>query len=96
MVSVDFVRTVKLENTEFGSAWERTRLMKMVKPDSVLRESMRISSFVSKAFTRKVTAAEGMTLPNGTHIPRGTTVCVNAYPIHHDEEIYPEPFEFVL
>jgi len=78
----------------FGTRWDRARLNAMPFHDSALRESMRVSGFAIKIIQRKVMAPEGIVLPNGMVLPRGTMVCVSAWGLHHDEEIYPNPFAF--
>ena len=39
-------------------------------------------------------ALEDFTFSNGTVIPTGTTVAVPMYAIHHDKNIWPDPFTF--
>ncbi|KAF2202268.1 cytochrome P450 [Delitschia confertaspora ATCC 74209] len=78
----------------FGGRWDRARLNNMPRHDSMLRESMRLSGFAIKILQRKVMASEGIVLPNGTVLPQGTMVCVSAWGLHHDEQVYPNPSEF--
>jgi cytochrome P450 len=83
-------------NTQlFGDQWNRTRLNSMLYHDSALRESMRLSGFAVKIIQRKVMPAEGITLPNGTVLPQGTMVCVSAWGLHHDEQVYSNPLTFL-
>ena len=79
---------------KYGSEWNRVRLADMVVVDSSLRESMRLSGFGSITLTRNVMAPRGLAFPDGTHIPRGATVCVSGHSLHHDESIYPDPYAF--
>lgn len=79
---------------KYGTQWSSARLAEMAVLDSALRECMRISGFGSKAFARKVMDPAGLILPTGTQIPRGEIVCVSGYSMHHDESIYPAPYEF--
>lgn len=60
----------------------------------MLRESMRVSGFGSKAFTRKVVSACGASPTDGTRFPGGGTVCVSGYSMHRDESIYSGPHQF--
>jgi cytochrome P450 len=71
----------------------------MVCLDSVLRESMRMWGFVSRGVMKQVVAKDGVTLPSGQHLPRGTKVGVHGAPVHRDENIYSDaqvfkPFRF--
>jgi cytochrome P450 len=74
--------------------WTKTALARMMTLDSTLRESMRLWGFVSRGVVKMVVAKKGVDLPDGTHLPRGTKVGVHAYPVHHDESIYPHALEF--
>jgi cytochrome P450 len=56
---------------------------------------MRLSGFAVKILQRKVIAPEGIVLPDGIVLPQGTMVCVSAWGLHHDEQIYPSPSEFL-
>ena len=79
---------------KYGNRWNSARIAEMVVTDSALRESMRISGFGSKAFSRKVVAPGGAILPSGVRIPYGETVCVSGYSLHRDESIYADPDTF--
>ncbi len=74
--------------------WSKAALARMVVLDSTLRESLRLWGFVSRGVLKAVVKKEGVTLPTGEHLPRGTKVGIHAYPVHHDEEYYPRPFSF--
>jgi cytochrome P450 len=74
--------------------WTKTALSRMLTLDSTLRESMRMWGFVSRGVLKTVVVKKGVSLPDGTHLPYGTKVGLHAYPVHHDEEIYPNPWEF--
>ncbi|KAI1824870.1 cytochrome P450 [Xylaria intraflava] len=82
-----------------GSQWNdvcnHQRLNQMPRLDSALRESMRLWAIQTRVLKRKVVPADGITLPNGRHIPQGATVCISGWGLHHDENQYPRPFEFV-
>jgi len=86
------VETVR--NATQGQGWSRTVLSKMVKVDSVFRESMRLWGFISRGVMKKVVAANGVTLPDGHHLKQGSKVGVTAYAIHHDESVYHEAEKF--
>ncbi|KAI2635828.1 cytochrome P450 [Hypomontagnella submonticulosa] len=73
-----------------GSAWSKGSLARMTHVDSALRESLRLNGFIERGIMKMVVAPEGVTLPDGSHIPCGTKVGVSGYSIHHDEDIYPD------
>ncbi|KAI3334656.1 cytochrome P450 [Ustulina deusta] len=74
------------EGSERG--WTKTALARMTHVDSALRESLRINGFVERGIMKMVVAPAGVTLPDGSHVPRGTKVGVSGYSIHHDERNY--------
>ncbi|KAI0381267.1 cytochrome P450 [Hypomontagnella monticulosa] len=71
-----------------SSTWSKASLGRMTHIDSALRESLRLNGFIERGIMKMVVAPEGVTLPDGSHIPRGTKVGVSGYSIHHDEDIY--------
>jgi cytochrome P450 len=79
---------------EHGGEWNKRALAKMYKLDSVLRESMRLNSFVTVGLSRRVVAKEGITTPSGVKLPYGSTVVVPSYTVFHDDEVYPDAGEF--
>jgi len=85
---------VRAELRGENGKWTKTALARMTTLDSTLRESMRLWGFVSRGVVKMVVAKEGVDLPDGTHLPCGTKVGVHAYPVHHDESIYPRATEF--
>ena len=68
--------------------WTKAGLAKLVRTDSALRESMRISGFVAKGPARQVVAPKGVTMNNGLYLPKGVHVGVASEPIHRDPNIY--------
>lgn len=74
--------------------WTKKGLSKMYKIDSALRESLRISSFLSVGILRKVIAKDGVTTPDGVHLPHGANVAIPTYGIHRDEKNYENPAFF--
>lgn len=62
--------------------------------DSVIRESIRFSSIQVRGLLRAVVAEKGVTLPNGTHVARGTWVGVPVEAVHMDERFYDNPFQY--
>lgn len=76
---------------ENDGIWTKKGLAKMYKIDSAIREALRISSFISDGMVRKVVAKDGVTTPDGLHIPCGAHVAVSAVGIHNDEKYYTKP-----
>ncbi|ETS79917.1 hypothetical protein PFICI_07446 [Pestalotiopsis fici W106-1] len=77
-----------------GGEWNKRALAAMTKVDSTMRESQRLNSFVTLATTRLVVAPGGVKTPSGLHLPQGTRLAMQSYPVFHDADIYPDPFVF--
>lgn len=77
-----------------SESWKTSNLVKMVRIDSVLRESMRLWGFISRGVMKMVMVRDGIKIPSGEHLPFKAKVGVSAYAIHHDEAIYPNAFLF--
>ena len=76
---------------EDGGVWTKKGLSRMHKIDSALRESLRYSSFLSAGLVRRVVVKEGLTTPDGVHLPYGIEVGVPAYGAHNDPNNYDAP-----
>ncbi|KAI0973768.1 cytochrome P450 [Xylaria arbuscula] len=74
--------------------WSKPALAGMTHVDSALRESLRMNGFIERGIMKMVVAREGVTLPDGSHIPCGTKVGVSGYSIHHDEGNYPNAMRY--
>jgi cytochrome P450 len=68
--------------------WDKNVLAKMVKTDSAIRESLRISTFMSHGMDRMIVAPKGVTMNNGMHLPQGTRLATATFSIHHDNSVY--------
>jgi cytochrome P450 len=75
--------------------WTKTSVQRLVKTDSMLRESMRYSTFMTGAIQRCVLAKEGVTTPDGLHLKYGTMVEVPGWPKHLDVNISPDADKFL-
>ncbi|KAL3418560.1 cytochrome P450 [Phlyctema vagabunda] len=80
--------------SQHGGQWSKESLAKLVKIDSAIRESMRISTFMIKGLQRMVKSPTGVTLQNGTHIPQGSTIGTPVYAIHHDNANYENAMKY--
>ena len=78
----------------YHQKWDLPRLTELSVLDSALRESMRYSTFNSKAFARKIVAPDGLLLPSGETLPTGIVICISGYAMHHDEDLYSDPANY--
>jgi cytochrome P450 len=75
--------------------WTKSSISHLIKTDSVIRESMRVSGFLTRALQRKVVAREGLENKRlGLKLPYGSTVSVDAYGIMLDENKYADAKRF--
>jgi len=73
---------------ESGGQWDKTAIAKLIKTDSAVRESLRISTFMTTGMDRVVVDPHGVTMNTGLHLPQGTRIGTSTYMIHHDDSIY--------
>jgi hypothetical protein len=81
-------REVAQALSESGGKWDKNTIAKLIKTDSAVRESLRISTFMSTGMDRVVVDPHGATMTNGLHLPQGTRVGTSTYWIHHDDSVY--------
>ena len=80
--------------------WSKASLSHLIHTDSAIRESMRLSNFLTRGLRRKVVAKDGVENKRmGWKLPFGSTVAVDVYSIMHDSQIYAnadsyDPFRF--
>ena len=80
---------------ESSGVWTKASVAKLHRLDSIIRESLRVSGFSGTGLTRRVKAADGITLENGVWVPKGATISVVQRAIHLDERFYgPRAREF--
>lgn len=70
--------------------WTDDALKKLVRVDSAIRESMRVSPLADIAVKRTITETLGITLSDGLHIPHGAMIAAPVYCLHHDSKFYPD------
>ncbi|KZO94408.1 cytochrome P450 [Calocera viscosa TUFC12733] len=76
--------------TQLG--WTKDAINAMVKVDSFLKESMRVTGIGASSMGRKV--MRPITLSDGTKVPKGAHLAANLYGVHRDPKIYERPDEF--
>lgn len=80
---------------ECGGAWTKSALGQCHLADSALRESMRVSNFMSRNVSKKVNCPEGITNEfEGWHAPQGVHVAFDQHNVHHDAAYYANPMEY--
>ena len=87
-------QAIRAEALSAPSDWSRFTLAKMVKTDSLLRESLRLWGFVSHGVTKSVIDPAGVTLPSGEYLPCGAKCGIASYGPHHDARVYNNPYQF--
>jgi len=75
--------------------WSKPALARLVRTDSAIRDSMRISGFMTRGMLRKVTAPKGLTNEKaGWTLPQNAFVGTDVYSVHMDPDIYQRPEEY--
>lgn len=74
--------------------WTRAKVASMTKGDSVVRETLRVNSFIGRTVQRLVVAPEGLVTPDGVRLPYGTMVSILAHQSQTDKETFPDPFKY--
>ena len=77
---------------EEGGQWTKAGLARCHRSDSAIRESMRISNFMTRNVLRKVMPEEGIeNKAEGWRAPKGILLGVDMHSAQHEPEIYPDP-----
>ena len=80
---------------EENGTWTKAGLSRLVRADSAIRESMRVSNFLTRGVMRKIIAKDGLTNEEeGWTAPYGAFVSVDVHSVQHDPDIYPDPNTF--
>ncbi|KJZ76954.1 hypothetical protein HIM_03831 [Hirsutella minnesotensis 3608] len=81
---------IRAHMPEPGAEWSKPALQSLVRVDSSIRESQRLSNFADTLVERAVVAPEGLRHPDfDWTLSRGLFVTVNLDGTHHDEQLYP-------
>lgn len=65
-------------------SWTRARVASLTCADSAARETLRLHSFIGRTVQRLVVAPDGLTTPDGVHLPQGTMVSILAHQTQTD------------
>lgn len=77
---------------EEGGQWTKAGLAKCHRSDSAIRESMRVSNFMTRNVIRKVLPEKGIeNKTEGWRAPQGTYIGLDMHSVQHDPEIYRSP-----
>jgi len=75
--------------------WSKESLAHLTNSDSAIRESMRVSNFLTRGLQRKVVAKDGVeNKRGGWKLPYGATVAFDVHSVMHDPRIYPNADNF--
>ncbi|KAL4868256.1 hypothetical protein BDV12DRAFT_170032 [Aspergillus spectabilis] len=78
-----------------NAAWEDLASFKKLQLiESSIKETLRLSPMLLHASNREIIHADGLTLPTGQHLPRGTWVGASTLDVHLDERFYPDPTQY--
>ncbi|TDZ46961.1 Cytochrome P450 monooxygenase tenB [Colletotrichum trifolii] len=76
-----------------GSSWTKGKVNRMIRADSVARETLRLNSFGGRALFRKV-LVENFKTAEGVRLPRGTIISFLGQPAATDPETFDEPLKY--
>lgn len=80
---------------EENNNWTKAGLSRLIRADSAIRESMRVSNFLTRGVMRKVVAKEVLkNEEEGWTAPCGAYISVDLESVHHDPAIYPDPYDY--
>jgi cytochrome P450 len=75
------------------TAWTKGKVSKMIRADSVARETLRLHSFGGRAVFRKV-MVDGVETDGGVKLPRGSVFSFLSQPAHLDEDTYEDSLKY--
>lgn len=86
---LDVLRDELRAHEPASGVWSKAALLSLVRVDSSIRESQRVSNFHTTLVARVVVAPQGVRHPDfDWTIPKGVYVTVNLQGTHHDEELF--------
>ncbi|PTB65524.1 cytochrome P450 [Trichoderma citrinoviride] len=92
---LDILRAEITANKPSSGPWTKAAISKLVRLDSSIRESQRVSNFAATLIERTVVAQDGLHNPDlGWTLPKGSFVTVNLEGTHHDPDLYADPHSY--
>jgi len=88
----EYIEVLRSEVASLTPQWDKSSYAALRKLDSFMRESQRLAPPTVLGLKRIM--QKPYTLEDGTHLPKGAYVCVAAYAIENDPNIFPEPDKF--
>jgi len=77
---------------EENGVWSKASLARLHRADSAIRESMRVSTFITRGVLRKVLSPHGISNDDeGWTAKQNTRVGVDVWSVQHDPDVYPNP-----
>lgn len=77
-----------------GTPWSKAKLARMVRTDSVVRETLRINPFGNRSLMRKVIKEGGVVTPDGMTLRKGLLFSFFAEPVQHDPDNFKDPHKY--
>ncbi|KAB2576822.1 putative cytochrome p450 protein [Lasiodiplodia theobromae] len=88
-------RVWKEEDCDTTGTWNKNGLARLLRADSAIRESMRVSAFAQTLVGRKVVAPAGITnAAEGWHVPQGAKLSLPLWGAQHDPDLFDRPDAF--
>ncbi|OJD24152.1 hypothetical protein ACJ73_04487 [Blastomyces percursus] len=81
------------EHLDDDTKWTKAKIAKLVKADSIARETMRLHSFANRGLFRKV-MVDGVQTEDGISLPKGSILSFLSQPLHTDGDIFGDPLKF--
>ncbi|KAL3482120.1 cytochrome P450 [Aspergillus californicus] len=89
------LRQEATETLASEAAWKNPASFKALQQtDSAIMESLRLNPIMLRLPNREVIHPDGLTLPTGHHLPRGTWVATSALDVNLDERLYADPMRY--
>ncbi|PON27756.1 hypothetical protein TGAM01_v203523 [Trichoderma gamsii] len=86
---LDILRAEIIANKPKSGPWTKAALSNLVRLDSSIRESQRLSNFLATVIERKVVSENGVYNPDlDLTFPKGSYVVLNLEGTHHCEDLY--------
>lgn len=91
----DFLREEAAQAFQSEANWSDPKaLHKLVLADSAIRESLRTNPISARGLMREVTPKDGLVLPDGKRVARGTWDGSQVQRIHMDDRFYDRPDQY--